>query len=76
MGSDVRDYRHYAHQRERDARRRAHDARDAARHRDFDLSAQDNHMKYERAHFAVVGEGSRSAQDAYRDGWERTFGRA
>ncbi len=72
----MRDYRYYAAQRERDARRRAQDARDAARARAFDLSAQDRHHKYERPSFAVVGEGSPSAQTAYREGWERIFGSA
>lgn len=67
-------YAEYAHRNEVAVRRRAQDARDAARHRQFDLSAQDTHMKYERAHFAVVGEGSRSAQDNYRAGWDRIFG--
>ena len=45
------------------------------RHAGFDLSAKDNHMKYERSHFAVVGEGTKSSQDAYRKGWETTFGK-
>jgi len=44
------------------------------RHKMFDLQAKDNHMKYERAKFAVVGEGTRSAQENYRAGYERTFG--
>ena len=35
----------------------------------LDLAAQDNHMKYERGHFAVV-----TASEAYRQGWERIFG--
>ncbi len=42
-------------------------------HREFteqmDLSAQDNHMKYERPQFTVV-----TASEAYREGWERIFG--
>ena len=71
MSSDIRDYRYYAHQREVAARRAGQDARDAARHAAFDLQAQDNAMKYERHHFAVVGEGSRTAQDAFRSNYER-----
>ena len=39
------------------------------RHAGFDLSAQDNHMKYERASFVVV-----TSSEAYRNGWEETFG--
>jgi hypothetical protein len=58
---------------ERTLRRKAQDAHLVERHRNFDLSAQDNHMKYERAHFAVVGEGTRTAQENYRAGWERIF---
>jgi hypothetical protein len=45
------------------------------RHEGFDLSAQDNHSKFERPHFAVIGEGTRTSQEAYRIGWERTFGK-
>lgn len=66
-------YAETAAARERAARRARQDARDAARERAFDLSAQDTHMKYERASFAVVGEGTKAAQDAYRQGWERIF---
>lgn len=68
-------YAEHAHKRDLAARRAAQDRRDAQRHHAFDLSAQDTHMKYERAQFAVVGEGSRDAQDNYRRGWERIFGR-
>ena len=57
------------------ANRAVQDAVMAERHRGFDLKAKDNTMKYERPQFAVVGEGTKSAQDAYRDGWERTFGK-
>lgn len=64
-------YSQYGHQREVAARRRAQDARDAARHRAFDLMAQDTHHKYERAHFAVV-----TASEKYREGWDRIFGGA
>lgn len=65
----MRDYRFYAHRREVAARRRAQDARDAARHRAFDLAAQDLHHKHDRPSFAVVGEGSRAAQDNYTRGY-------
>lgn len=53
------------------ANRAAQDAVMAERHRGFDLSAQDHHSKSERLHFAVVGEGTRSAQDRYRAGYEQ-----
>lgn len=43
---------------------------------DFDISAQDTHSKSERAHFAVVGEGSRSAMEAYRANYETIDWRA
>ena len=67
-------YPELAARRERDVRRRAQDWRDAARHADFDRSARDLHHKHDRAHFAVVGEGSATAQEAYRAGYERIFG--
>ena len=57
------------------AQRAVQDAVMAERHAGFDKSAQDVHMKYERPSFSVVGEGTKSAQDAYREGWERTFGK-
>ena len=46
----------------------------AERHAGFDLSAQDHHAKYERAHFAVVGAGTKAAFENYREGWDRIFG--
>jgi len=64
---------HYA-AAERTVRREAADTALRARHDQFDLQAQDKTAKFERHHFAVVGEGSRSAQDAYRAGWDRIFG--
>ena len=67
-------YPELAARRERDTRRAAQDVRDAARHRGFDRSAQDLHVKSERAHFAVVGEGSAAAQARYRTAYERIFG--
>ena len=42
------------------------DAAMKERHRGFDLSAQDNHMKYERPQFTVV-----TATDAYREGYDK-----
>ena len=57
------------------AQRAVQDAVMAERHAGFDKSAQDVHMKYERPQFAVVGEGTKASQDAYREGWERTFGK-
>ena len=59
-------YHESAHRREIAARRRVQDARDAERHRGFDLSSQDHHVKSERAHFAVV-----MASDAFRSGYDR-----
>ena len=46
--------------------RRVQDAYMAQQRHDWDLSAKDNHSKSERCHFAVVGEGSHTAQEAYR----------
>lgn len=48
------------------AQRAVQDAVMSERHRGFDTSAKDIHMKYERPQFAIVGEGTRSAQEAYR----------
>jgi len=62
-------------QRKLTERKAAKEAVGAERHHGFDLSAQDNHSKFERPHFAVVGEGTKKAQDLYREGWERTFGK-
>ena len=67
-------YAENARQREILRRRRAQDARDAEVHRMFDLQAQDRTPKSDRPHFAVVGEGTRSAQDSYRANYERIFG--
>jgi hypothetical protein len=52
--------------RELAANRRTQDTLMAKQHREWDLSARDNHAKSERPHFTVVGEGSLTAQDAYR----------
>jgi hypothetical protein len=51
--------------------RRTQDTVMAERHRGFDLSARDNHMKYERPSFSVVGEGTREAQTAFHRGYTR-----
>jgi len=48
------------------ATRRIQDHVMAQQRHDWDLSAKDNHSKSERFHFAVVGEGSHTAQAAYR----------
>jgi hypothetical protein len=56
------------------AQRAVQDAVLAERHRGFDRAAQDRTPKYHRKHFAVVGEGTRSATDKYRAGWSRIFG--
>ena len=61
-------YKDYADQRERSARKAAQDKHLRGLEREFDLSAKDNHMKYERPSFVVV-----TASEAYRDGWDRTF---
>ncbi len=37
----------------------------------MDLSAQDQHMKYERASFSVVGEQTKSSNEKYAEGYER-----
>ena len=58
-------YADNAADRERTAQRRTQDQIMAQRHRAFDLSAQDRHVKSERPHFAVVMAG-----DAYRAGYE------
>lgn len=63
-------YAENAAARERAARKAAQDRMLDVRHAAFDQSAQDHHMKYERAHFAVVGEGSTSAIDNYRRGYD------
>lgn len=66
-------YAELAANRERTSRKAAQDRHDAARHREWDLSAQDRHVKSERCRFSVVGEGSLTAQENYRIGYEHTF---
>jgi len=51
--------------------RAVQDAIMSERHRGFDLSAKDNHMKYERPKFAVVGEGTKTANDKYHAGYAK-----
>ena len=53
----------------RDVQRAADDAKLSERHAGFDLAAQDNTAKFERPSFAVVGEGTASANDNYRRGY-------
>jgi len=53
------------------ARKDASNAEAYERHHGFNLSAQDNHSKFERPHFAVVGEGTKAAQDAYRENYDK-----
>lgn len=36
----------------------------------LDLSAQDNHSKYERKYFAVVGEGTKTAFSNYLQNYD------
>ncbi len=52
-------------QHKKDARVAVSEATMDERHRGFDLAAQDTTPKYHRSHFAVVGEGSKSANEAY-----------
>ncbi len=66
-------YAENARKREITVQRQKQDARDAVLHRQFDLQAQDITPKSDRPHFAVVGEGSRVAQDRYRHNYDRIF---
>ena len=50
-------------------RRRAHDKALREFTATMDVAAQDMRHKHDRAHFCVVGEGSRSAQDKYLIGY-------
>ena len=63
---------HYA-DAERTVRRAAADTVLRARHDQFDLQALDKTPKSARFHFAVVGEGSRSAQENFRRNYEKIF---
>jgi hypothetical protein len=62
-------YAENAAARERADRKRAQDSFLGAQAAEFDLSARDNHMKYERPSFIVV-----TASEAYRIGWDQIFG--
>ena len=42
-----------------------------ARHRQWDLTAQDKTPKSARPHFAVVGEGSRTARENFLNGYRQ-----
>jgi hypothetical protein len=66
-------YAENAHKREIASRRRVQDARDAVQHRAFDLQAQDKTPKSARPHWAVVGEGSRTANENYLKNYARIF---
>ena len=55
----------------RDVQRAVQDVQLSERHAGFDAGAQDNHMKYERPNFTVVGEGTKSANDNYRINYDR-----
>ena len=69
-------YAENAADRERAARKAAQDRHMDTLHARFDASAGDVRMKYERASFAVVGEGSRSANENFRRGYAAIFGGA
>ena len=66
-------YAENAHRREVAQRRQMADAIEGQRHRMFDAQAQDKHHKHDRPQFAVVGEGSRTAQENYARGYDRIF---
>jgi len=51
------------------AQRQAQDRVLRERHRQWDLAAQDRTPKAHRHHFAVGGQGSRTAQDNFRRGY-------
>jgi hypothetical protein len=54
-------------------RRAAQDVALRERHARWDVQAQDKRHKYERPHFAVLGEGSRSANENYLRNYDRIF---
>ena len=56
---------------ERKAQRAVQDVALAEMRHEFDSSAKDNHAKYERCHWAVVGEGSQSANANYARGYAK-----
>ena len=55
----------------RDIQRAVQDVQLAETHAGFDESAKDNHMRYERPQFTVTGEGTKKAQDAYLEGYQK-----
>jgi len=57
-------------QKQKDQRVGASQAEADERHYGFDLSARDNHSKFERPHFAVVGEGTKRANNNYRTNYD------
>ena len=57
--------------RKKQERLTASDAAMAERHRGFDLAAQDQTAKFERPQFAVVGEGTKVANDNYRTNYDK-----
>jgi len=61
-------YAENAAARERAERKASQDSFLRRQTHEFDLSAQDTHMKYERPSFIVV-----TASEAYRRGWDETF---
>jgi hypothetical protein len=58
---------------DRKLRREAADTALRARHDMFDLQSQDKRHKFDRFRFSVVGEGSRSANENFRRGYEILF---
>ena len=57
--------------RKMDVERMAQDKILEERHRGFDLAAKDPSVKYQRPTFAVVGEGTKAAQDNYRNNYDK-----
>lgn len=58
-------------QRKKSERVATSDATMNERHRGFDLAAQDTTPKYARPHFVVVGEGSKTANTAYAENYDK-----
>jgi len=64
-------YAENAAARERSSRKLVQDRTLNQQYAEFDLSAKDQHMKYERPSFVVV-----TASKAYRDGWDKIFSKS
>ena len=64
-------YAENAAARERASRKLAQDKILGQQYAEFDRSAQDVHMKYERPSFIVV-----TASEAYRSGWDKIFNKS